>query len=105
MQKIYMISENFPASWEGHFNMSKIMFVFTSKKKAIEQIRIIKQRITEGGWWSDKNGNVLTGEIISDESTEDRWSYQRDLIFISPNGQKCLYRLEMFDKVNSGYGF
>ena len=102
MRKIYVITETDEPIIKWCMSISLPIFTFTSKKRAMAQMDIIKQCITDGGWWSDGEKDLF-GEIISDEVRDEKYLFIRDLIFLTPNKQKQVIRLQMIDNVNCGY--
>lgn len=102
MRKIYIITETNAPIAEWCMSISVPMFAFTSKKRAMEQMDIIKQCITDGGWWSDGEQDLF-GEIISDDVRDGKYQFIRDLTFLTPNKRKQVIRLQMIDNVNCGY--
>lgn len=103
--KTYIILWAQKNSIQGMFNVSEVQFVFTSKKAAEQQMDKIKDRIANGCWWIDSNGNPMLGKILSDDVITNCfcYEYQRDLVYETPTGQTNLYRLVCFKEVNERF--
>ena len=101
--KIYVITENSQSSPNFTFTIGSVKFAFTSWKKADMQMNVIRNKIENGKWWWDANGeNVPKCKIISDEVFRMNDEVCRDLCVESPNGWKTLYRMTPI-KANCGY--
>ena len=102
MKKVYIITCTTQASREYEFTLSLVEWVFTSKKVAHKQLDIIKDKIENGGWWSDCDGNKLCGKVLSDTRIENNFQgIVRDVLIESPNGIREVFRLQERD-LNSG---
>jgi hypothetical protein len=79
-----------------------VEWVFTSKKIANKQLDIIKDRIENGGWWTDANNYKLCGKVLSDTNLKDNYlGVLRDVMIESPNGIHEVFRLQERE-LNSG---
>lgn len=102
MKKVYIITMTMQASRVHEFSLSDIVLVLTSKAKANKQLDIIKDKIENGDWWSDANGNKLCGKVLSDTIMEDNFmGILRDIMIETPNGIKEVFRLQE-KELNSG---
>ena len=98
MKKVYIITCTTAASKLCEFTLSMVEFAFTSKVKANKQLDIIKDKIENGGWWSDFNGKPLFGKVLSDTNIEDSYmGVLRDVLIESPNGIREVFRLQERD--------
>lgn len=103
--KIYVITENSQSNPNYEFTIGLVKFAFTSWKKADMQMNIIRNKIENGKWWWDANGeNAPKGKILSDEVYSMNNEVYRDLCVESPNGWKTVYRMTPL-RANCGYGF
>lgn len=106
MKKIYVIVEamictNFTA---GKYNISDVSFVFTSKKKAHEQLDVIKDKVENGGWWMDHKGENVIGKVLKDSGEYDMGeTIYRDVEIQHPSGNRAIWRMKSV-YVNCGYG-
>lgn len=95
MKKVYIITCTTAASRVCEFTLSMVNYAFTSKKMANKQLDIIKDRIENGGWWSDVDGNPKYGRVLSDTNIEDNlFGVLRDVMIESPNGIHEVFRLQ-----------
>lgn len=101
MKKVYIITCTTQASRVCEFTLSEVKWVFTSKRTANKQLDIIKDKIENGGWWSDADGNALTGKVIRDVAGGYGGGVLRDMLVEIPNGLREIYRLQERD-LNSG---
>lgn len=103
MKKVYIITCTTAASRVFEFTLSIVEWVFTSKKVANKQLDIIKDKIENGGWWSDSDGKPLLGKVLSDTNMQDNnfMGVLRDVVIESPNGIREVYRLQERE-LNSG---
>lgn len=103
MRKVYIITCTTQASSVCEFTMSILEWVFTNKKVAHKQLDIIKDRIENGGWWSDCDGNKLCGKVLSDTNMQDNnyMGVLRDVMIESPSGIHEVFRLQERE-LNSG---
>lgn len=102
MRKVYIITYTMQASKLCEFTLSMVEFAFTSKVKANKQLDIIKDKIENGGWWSDSEGNPKYGKVLSDTNIEDNYmGVLRDVMIESPNGIHEVFRLQERE-LNSG---
>ena len=102
MKKVYIITSTMQASRVHEFTLSEVKFAFTSKKVANKQLDLIKDKIENGGWWSDANGNNLCGKVLSDTIIEDNFmGLLRDILIETPNGLREVFRLQERE-LNSG---
>ena len=103
MRKVYIITCTTQASRSCEFTLSVVEWVFTSKKVANKQLDIIKDKIENGGWWSDSDGNPKYGKVLSDTNTGDNnfMCVLRDVMIESPNGIHEVFRLQE-RQLNSG---
>lgn len=106
MKKIYVIVEamictNFTV---GMYNISDVSFVFTSKKKAHEQLDAIKEKVENGGWWMNSKGEKVIGKVLKDSGEYGRGeTIYRDVEVQHPQGCRAIWRMKSV-YVNSGYG-
>lgn len=102
MKKVYVITCTTQASRICEFTLSIVEWVFTSKKVANKQLDIIKDRIENGGWWTDANNYKLCGKVLGDTNLEDNYlGVLRDVMIESPNGIHEVFRLQERE-LNSG---
>lgn len=102
MKKVYIITCTTAASRVCEFTLSLVEWVFTSKKMANKQLDIIKDKIENGGWWSDSDGKPLLGKVLSDTIVEHNYcGVLRDVMLESPNGIHEVFRLQERE-LNSG---
>lgn len=101
MRKVYIITCTTAASRVCEFTLSIVEWVFTSKRTANKQLDIIKDKIENGGWWSDADGNALTGKVIRDVAGGYGGGILRDMLIETPNGLREIYRLQERE-LNSG---
>lgn len=102
MKKVYVITCTTQASRMCEFTLSVVEWVFTSKKMANKQLDIVKDKIENGGWWSDANNYKLCGKVLSDTNLEDNYlGVLRDVMIESPNGIHEVFRLQERE-LNSG---
>lgn len=103
MRKVYIITCTTQASRLCEFTLSVVEWVFTSKKIANKQLDIIKNKIENGGWWSDSDGNPKYGKVLSDTNMGDKnyMGVLRDVVIESPNGIREVFRLQERE-LNSG---
>ena len=103
MKKVYIITCTMAASKLYEFTLSTVEWVFTSKKIANKQLDIIKNKIENGGWWSDSDGNPKYGKVLSDTNMGDKnyMGVLRDVMIESPYGNHEVFRLQE-KELNSG---
>lgn len=102
MRKVYIITCTTAESRVCEFTLSIVEWVFTSKKVANKQLDIIKDKIENGGWWSDCDGKPLLGKVLSDTNMKDNFmGVLRDVMIESPNGIHEVFRLQERE-LNSG---
>lgn len=101
-KKVYVISESNQVTPGYDFSIDVVEWVFTSRKKAIEQMSRLSSMIEVGEWWKDANGNRLPGKVLADESYIGFKGVRRDMLVQMPNGMKVVYRLSEIE-VNSGF--
>ena len=103
MKKVYIITCTTAASRVCEFTLSVVEWVFTSKRTANKQLDIIKDKIENGGWWSEADGTPLYGKILSDTNMEDNnfMGVLRDVMIESPRGNYEVFRLQERE-LNSG---
>lgn len=103
MKKVYIITCTMTASKLYEFTLSTVEWVFTSKKIANKQLDIIKNKIEDGGWWSDSDGNPKYGKVLSDTNMGDKnyMGVLRDVMIESQNGIHEVFRLQERE-LNSG---
>lgn len=103
MKKVYIITCTTAASRVHEFTLSVVEWVFTSKRTANKQLDIIKDKIENGGWWSEADGTPLYGKILSDTNMEDNnfMGVLRDVMIESPRGNHEVFRLQERE-LNSG---
>jgi hypothetical protein len=102
MRKVYVITCTTQASRLCEFTLSVVEWVFTSKKVANKQLDIIKDKIENGGWWSDCNGKPLLGKVLRDTNMEKNYmGVLRDVFIETPNGIHEVFRLQERE-LNSG---
>lgn len=103
MKKVYIITCTMAASKLYEFTLSTVEWVFTSKKIANKQLDIIKDKIENGGWWSDGDGKPLFGKVLHDTNMGDKnyMGVLRDVMIESPNGIHEVFRLQERE-LNSG---
>jgi hypothetical protein len=102
MKKVYIITCTTQASRLCEFTLSVVEWVFTSKKVANKQLDIIKDKIENGGWWSDCNGKPLLGKVLRDTNMEKNYmGVLRDVFIETPNGIHEVFRLQERE-LNSG---
>lgn len=106
MKKIYVIVEAMLCTsfTVGMYNISDVSFVFTSKKKAHEQLDAIKERVENGGWWMNHKGENVIGKVLKDSGEYDMGeTIYRDIEIQHPSGNRAIWRMKSV-YVNSGYG-
>lgn len=102
MKKVYIITCTTQVSRLCEFTLSVVEWVFTSKRTANKQLDIIKDKIENGGWWSDADGNPKYGKVLSDTNIKDNYmGVLRDVMIESPNGIHEVFRLQERE-LNSG---
>lgn len=102
MKKVYIITCTTQVSRLCEFTLSEVEWVFTSKRTANKQLDIIKDKIENGGWWSDADGNPKYGKVLSDTNIKDNYmGVLRDVMIESPNGIHEVFRLQERE-LNSG---
>lgn len=103
MKKVYIITCTTAASRVCEFTLSIVEWVFTSKRVANKQLDIIKDKIENGGWWSDCDGKQLLGKVLSDTNMQDNnfMGVLRDVMIESPIGNHEVFRLQERE-LNSG---
>ena len=103
MRKVYIITCIMQASRVFEFTLSTVEWVFTSKKNANKQLDIIKNKIENGGWWIDSDGNPKYGKVLSDTNMQDNnfMGVLREVTIESPNGIHEVFRLQERE-LNSG---
>lgn len=103
MRKVYIITCTTQASRLHEFTLSTVEWVFTSKKVANKLLDIIKDKIENGGWWSDADSNPKCGKVLSDTNMQDKnfMGVLRDVLIESPNGIHEVFRLQERE-LNSG---
>ena len=103
MRKVYIITCTTQASRLCEFTLSVVEWTFTNKKLANKQLDIIKDKIENGGWWSDADGNPKYGKVLSDTNMQDNnyMGVLRDVMIESPNGNQEVFRLQERE-LNSG---
>ena len=106
MKKIYIIIEAQSSNWDG-FNMSQVVFVFTSKKAAMRQMDNIGKCVEAGQWWRAGDDCPWKGKVISDEVVTNChvYDFMRDLHIKSPYGKDIIYRMIGYDNVNSTFEY
>lgn len=93
--KIYVITEMQSITWS-------IMCAFTSRKKADMQMNVIRNKICNGEWWNNANGEVSKGKIISEKLFSSNGDICRELCVETPKGLKIVYRMTPIP-ANCGY--
>lgn len=101
MRKVYIITCTMAANKLCEITLSTVEWAFTSKKAANKQLDIIKDKIENGGWWSDADGNALTGKVVRDVAGGYGRGILRDMLIETPNGLREIYRLQERE-LNSG---
>lgn len=102
MRKVYIITCTTQASRLCEFTLSTVEWAFTSKKIANKYLDIIKDKVENGGWWSDSDGNPKYGKVLSDTNMRDNFmGVLRDVMIESPNGIHEVFRIQERE-LNSG---
>lgn len=103
MRKVYIITCTTQANGLCEFTLSTVEWVFTSKRTANKQLDIIKDKIENGGWWSDSDGNPKYGKVLHDTNmvAKNYMGVLRDVMIESPNGIHEVFRLQERE-LNSG---
>lgn len=101
-QKVYVISESNQVTPGYDFTIDVVKWVFTSRRKAIEQMSRLSSMIEVGEWWKDENGNRLPSKVLADELYIGFMGARRDILAEMPNGKKVVYRLSEIE-ANSGF--
>jgi hypothetical protein len=60
--KSYVISITI---YQGEYNMydSRVAFVFTSKRKALQQMNVIRESIDDGSWFVNNGPSIYVAEV------------------------------------------
>lgn len=93
-KKVYIITETSQSNHNYEFTISDIRWVFTSAKKANEQMSRLSSMIQEGIWWRGADFSKLPSKVLHDQTTIGFRGIIRDILAETPNGRRVTFRLQ-----------